>query len=1310
MSDTENHPEQPAPDAAEEVRRRKWPWILLLAMLIIGLAGTAVFIATTETGLKWTITLIARNIPGKLEVERVEGRLIDSIGLRGLHYKAGRITLTIDDLKLRIQPAALLYEQLHIEELTVTGLNYTQMKSPEPLTRLPDIRLPVSIALDKATISKATVNLPDMKFSQPIDKITLTASFKRQRLHIDSLTVESSLVHAKAQGTVKPQGDYPLEARISWATEAGKYAAFSAETTLKGKLLDEFDFTQNITAPFQAGLQGTINDLLTETRWRASLDIRELNPRDIETHWPQLHIAGKVRADGDRKHAHAQTALRLKKDGYAVDTDLRARYAEQKIQIQELALTLRQVSGKNLPGRPPRVTAQGEVRGDLTKDPQLKMTGAWSALAWPLPGDAIIASEQGKFKLSGKLDDYTLAFDAAVAGKNIPAGQWSMEGQGDRAHLTLDKVHADLLDGQITGQGAVTWKPQLAWNFDLEGNQLDPGRQWPQWPGRLALQTTLGGKRRDGQSLITVNVQNLSGRLREIPFDSATAQLSIGKGGIYELPRFEIISGATRLTASGRLSDQWDLRWKLESQDIKATLATQNIKAGGRLNGSGRIEGPLRTPRIIASMSGNDLHIDEHRASDVTINVDVDLQDKLPSRLHLRAKGLLIGKETIESIIVDGNGLATRHTLNATLKAKQEALNLRAEGGFEHLGDTNITWNGQLTQSDIQSRAFGPWTLAVPGPLTVAQEHAQLGPWCWNQSAAKICVDANQQAAAGWQSHAQANNLPLLWFKPLLPATATLAGTFDATLSARRAPDGLLTGEGKFSPAPGTVIYPLAPDQQLVLAYTDGTLEAMLGPDTLSTQIKLTLIDRGYLDGALALPRPALPAILKNPASTATQLSGRLNAEVYQLDLLPELFPGVENTQGKVNVALAVNGTPDKPIFSGDAKLEQGTALVPRLGLRLRDINMHVTGNENSLALDGQVRSGDGMLRLNGKAQPQAQQGWNAELALKGENFEAIRTGEIKATASPDLIVTIVKNKIDISGDLLIPQATLEPRDLSAAVRPSEDVIIEDRKEEEERASRWTVSTLIGLKLGDSVRFKGFGLSGRFTGDVALVDLPGQLTTALGEIRIEEGGEYRAANQTLTVRKGSKLIFTGGPINNPGVDARAVRQIRQSGPLSLPGQIGQFSPTGQITVGFNVRGTLQKPVLSVFSDPAMPEQDALSYLLLGRPMGQASTAEGQQLFAAATGLGFAGGEVLAQKIGKTFGIQDVRIEPATATQKAALVLGTYLSPKLYVSYGVGVIDRASTFRLRYQLSRRWTVEGESGLYGGADILYNLERK
>jgi translocation and assembly module TamB len=55
------------------------------------------------------------------------------------------------------------------------------------------------------------------------------------------------------------------------------------------------------------------------------------------------------------------------------------------------------------------------------------------------------------------------------------------------------------------------------------------------------------------------------------------------------------------------------------------------------------------------------------------------------------------------------------------------------------------------------------------------------------------------------------------------------------------------------------------------------------------------------------------------------------------------------------------------------------------------------------------------------------------------------------------------------------------------------------------------------------------------------------------------------------------------------------------------------------------------------------------------------------------------------------------------------VVGRYLAPKLYVSYGVGLVESVNKVNVRYELTDHWKLEAESGIHQGADILYSIER-
>ena len=141
-----------------------------------------------------------------------------------------------------------------------------------------------------------------------------------------------------------------------------------------------------------------------------------------------------------------------------------------------------------------------------------------------------------------------------------------------------------------------------------------------------------------------------------------------------------------------------------------------------------------------------------------------------------------------------------------------------------------------------------------------------------------------------------------------------------------------------------------------------------------------------------------------------------------------------------------------------------------------------------------------------------------------------------------------------------------------------------------------------------------------------------------------------------------------------------------------------------MTAGINVRGSLQQPRISYFSDPSLTQSQILSLLLAG---GSLQSVQNRQNGAAAQAIA-QGGAILAQQLGSKVGIQDVGLE-SDLTNDTSLVLGRYLSPRLYVSYGVSLTQQLNTVKLRYTLSDRWTIKTEAGQARGADLVYTIQK-
>ena len=271
-----------------------------------------------------------------------------------------------------------------------------------------------------------------------------------------------------------------------------------------------------------------------------------------------------------------------------------------------------------------------------------------------------------------------------------------------------------------------------------------------------------------------------------------------------------------------------------------------------------------------------------------------------------------------------------------------------------------------------------------------------------------------------------------------------------------------------------------------------------------------------------------------------------------------------------------------------------------------------------------------------------------------------------------------------------IPEAQIRLREVKGVAKESGDLVLVQQEEEIVQTGKLEITSRVDLVLADKVSFDGFGLTGKLEGKVGIIEEPGKVTRGQGELNIRDG-QYAVYGRKLDIERG-RLVFVGGPVDNPGLDMRVVRK------------------SGDVLAGVRVTGTATTPALALFSDPAMDQSDILSYLLLGVPTSKASGAQGAALSGAAASLGLAGGDWLSGKLGNEFGLDEFGIESGETVEESSLVVGKYLSPRMYVSYAVGLFDQLNTFRMRYELSRRWSLQTETGAASGADLLFTLERE
>ncbi|HEY9149785.1 MAG TPA: translocation/assembly module TamB domain-containing protein, partial [Gammaproteobacteria bacterium] len=777
-----------------------------------------------------------------------------------------------------------------------------------------------------------------------------------------------------------------------------------------------------------------------------------------------------------------------------------------------------------------------------------------------------------------------------------------LEGDGDREGMRLAELRLALLDGTVRGQGALRWQPEPGWDLTLAMDGINPGAWYPDWPGRLAATVQATGSLQGEQLRNRLQLQDLAGELRGQALQGQG--LLIQRGEQLAVEDLELRSGQGRLALQGSLGEQWQANWTLDIPDLAELLPGGQ----GRLVGSGQVNGPRQQPRLQARLEGAGLAWERQAVERLALDLDWDIQGRWD--LRLEAMELRHGAETLASLTAGVQGTAADHRLELAARRSDAALDLVLAGRWRE-----AQWQGRILQADWQQEPLGVWSLRQPAGLQASATGGRLESLCWQRETAALCLTGEGDREQGWTTELGMERLPLAWLEFLLPPGRQAQGQLDARLQARLGPDfGPVEGRLQATLSPGQLRLGQVEDQ--VLEFGGGRLEGHLKNDRAELGLELFLAGNDRLQGDW---------VVTGIGSRAAQLSGGLRGDLRELALVEAFTGEVEGVRGHLMIDLRTQGPLREPQIAGRLSLEQGQVAVPAAGIRLEDLRLVLDAEDAArIRIQGGARSGpEGELRVEGLLRDAQSSDWRLQLGIQGERFLVVDIPEYQVRFTPDLQLEVVPRRVDLTGEVLVPQARLQPRDFSGAVGPSRDVVLVGNGVESEPVSPWAVHANLLLRLGKDVQVDAFGLRGFIDGGLRLIEEPGQPTRGRGALAIRDG-RYRAYGQDLRIETG-RLLYTDSPLDNPGLDIRAARHVNE------------------IVAGIRVGGQLRDPVLSLYSDPAMSESDTLSYLLFGRPMQQASDAEGASMMQAASALGLGGGGLLAAQIGETFGFDEVEI-------------------------------------------------------------------
>lgn len=1241
-------------------------FVVLLALLLVA-AGLGWFVLGTERGARFTFARIVALTEGRLTIGEIRGTLPAPLTLINVRYRdpAAGVDVAIERLVVDVGATAALSRRALIESLDAEGVAVRLTTVPDAGPETSPWEPPLDFVVDRAELARIVITRDGEPLPR-LDRVSLAGDWTRAGIDVRRFVAAGPDGRIELAGRAASARGHRGNARgsFTWRRDGvvwvGAVAAASDGRNAQATL--------ELSAPLAANaILGAVpsDDALP---WTLVLTAPAFDPAVLVAACtgegcapvPFESVAVKLEGRGTRARFALTGELALDAQRLRLER-LEGALADERLVLDALRATSPDFAGA--------LEAKGTI--ELAPEPpQAKLELAWQDVVLPEALAGRVVETRGTLAFEGSSERYAAngRFAFGPPGRVADA---EVALSGDARQVVVETLKLVQAKGGLDARGTVTLEPALGWQLEATAQRFDPGAFLADWPGSLDFTLATRGSRGEQGVDATIALEALSGTLRNRPV-AGKADLTVRPGNVID-GTAELRSGASRVTLVGRGGAETDVTARLDV----ATLADFLPDAMGRIEGEVRARGTWPALDVDADLEASDLFHAGGRVRALELDARLENLESPSGRLTISAQDIERGALSYDTLTLELAGSEAQHRVVLDAAGEAASLSLAFVGARD--GDD---WRSTVETFELGLRDAPKLVLEAPASVARVGGAISLPRSCFGirgepaEPGSRICLASEASNGAVGASYS-VERLPIALAVALADPGAPLRteGVVDGSGRFARTADGAWSGTATLASASGLVAYPDTAEEPL-LRYTALTLDAEATPGGWRATARATFDEGGSLDSELRFADDAL--------------SGRVDLAVRSLRFIELLTPEIANPVGAIEARYTIGGTRDAPRLDGALTLSDFGAEVPASGLVLRDGRATLrAAADDRYTLDGSVRSGEGTLTLAGEGGIDASA--PLEIAIRGENVLAFDIPGVKVVAAPDLEISRRDGRLRLRGRIAVPSASVNLQRIpgGGAAKASRDVVVVDAGVVAAAEEAMPLDTDVTLVLGERVKLRGHGLDGEVEGQLRVRERPGRAATGTGQIRI--AGTYRAYGQNLTIERG-RLLFAQSPLDDPGLDIRAVRKLRD------------------VTPGLRIEGTAKAPVLTVFSTPPMEQGNALSYLVTGRPLRSLSGEDGDTVGMAARALGTATGDLLAKSIGAKLGVDDIGVAESDALGGAAFTVGKYLSPRLYLSYGVGVFHPGQVVTLRYQLTEHWELEANSGtVENRAGINYKYER-
>ena len=1248
------------------IKRRLKIAVLIVGGFILLLVSLLAWVIYTEAGLRFAVARLPEKM-GKvtMRIENVSGTIAGGFSAARVDVDHELSRTLVENGSARVNFWPLLVGRISVREARADQVQIDVKRRPKDRPKTPPKFMPrfLSISAERAFAKSLVIVAPNGRRVE-FDDVSGAGIVGHKTIRIFEGHVIYGFLHSRAIGVLRADDPMKLSGETTTRMIIEGQPEWRADASFDGDL-DKLPLTAILQTPFRADMRGELLELSTNFNWRGEAEVHNFDLQAFGAGDALGIITGTLELGGEMNEFHARGPLKVPGLGAGLfDLLFEGNYTDRVVYATHYEVKHR-ATGSHADGAGTIETADN--------GPKLMLAGSWRDLHWPLAErfteetPQIFGSPSGTYRLEG-IWPYAISGNGELQVPDFEPMTVGLRGALHKDHLAIDELQLGAFDGQATLAGFARWSPEESWKLEGNFKGFNPDELRPGFSGSLDFAMAASGAP-FGSDNVDFAFRNLSGKLRGNSASGSGHVIKHGEDLTFDSVRLR--AGTTSFAIDGEMGPDKPLNLDFSIDADNLGLIAEGAR--GTLHARGKLAGSSGAPVIKLDARGQDIEHEELQIKKLSANIDVDWRGQRASHADVAISGLTFDERVLTQFNAVMDGTTAEHSFKLDALASKTTLHLSGKGAF-----TNDVWTAAIDDLFIDDDANVNLQIDAPVVITASSKNFKLGSLCLRGKVAKLCGEG-QWNDGNWNAHADARNLPISTLAAGHTPRVEYQGNINITANVSGSPGARFVGEARADLVDAAIRHKLASGRTDVISFGSGFVTLTAEPTRMNGELRLDAASRGIISGRLRADR-------SGDEMGNWPLRAQLQMATGELGFITLYAPDIDRAAGHFDANLSFEGTLGRPVATGVIKLSDAELDFYQLNLAMRALEAEARIVSNNLEFSARAKAGNGTLASSGKLE------WReglpyGDIRLDGENLRLVDVPEARIDASPDLDFRIAGRDILVKGEVKVPLARIQPADLTNAVLPSADEVLVGPTEEVAK-DPFRVSSEITLTLGDRVTVDTYGLSGHVTGSITERTLPDEPTRATGELQVKDG-QYTALARKLDIERG-RLIFSGGLLVDPAVDIRAVKELPD------------------VKAGVNVRGTLREPRLSFFSEPPIPQSQIVSLLLAGSSLqsvqdqNRAGTPQAQQEVAAQAAA------LLVSQFGGKLGIPDISVE-SDLSNETSLVLGKYLSPRLYVSWGVSLSEAINTFKMRYTIDDRWTVKTEAGKDRSADLVYTIEK-